>query len=221
MKKAIEKFKEQFVHHELTTIVDTDDVKIYEFRNPKNSNLWQKWILHHNRLIVVGDAYDAIYHSGAFESLESISSCNFGYFNNKCVSDKDGYDQSVFDSDTAVKSVHRCVVYCKETEIEYFKKENPEHELTILDISKKKVDIYDITADFLIAMHLHNKGKDKWDRTDVPSHFDNSHEVSDWCYDNEELVGQDWWEGFSTNEITNVPFWHLAAIKVAVEKMKQ
>lgn len=207
MEEKLNKIIEGFKDHVLTTLVDTEDVKIYEYRNPNNSNLWQKWILTQGRLIVVGDAYDAIYYSGAFGSLESIASCNLGYFNSKCVADKDGRNQSTFDSDIAVKSVIQNIRYMHEEGLgEYFEK-------LISDVTDSDVRKY---VDKVL-----NKAKDSWDEYEIPDYFEHGYQVGEWCSENEFLVGQDWWDGFDTEKLTNTPFWHLGGIKSAVSKIQQ
>lgn len=200
MNEKLEEVKTYFKNHIFKTVLENEQVKIYEFNNPKNGNLSQTWILRNNVLIVHGDAYDSIYVGGSFDSLESIAECNVGYFSSKCKSDKDGLDQSVFDSDECTENIHELIFNYFEDNVELSKEMTLEEKLTkIEDYIEKKQNVH---------------------RPSIPRYFDDEYEAVIWIRENNELVGQDWWDGFKMKKKNMNPFFHLAAIKVAVDQMK-
>lgn len=202
MDNKIEKMQERFKNHRLTLEMDTEQLKMYLFRDPEYFNLWQRWILTKNKLIVLGDAFDAIYHSGAFTSLEAIAGCNIHYFNEKCTADKDGQKQECYDDKIAIQSIREMAISRYDDE-EIFE-EN--------DTEEAKIE--------KITCHIQGKFDDAF--WEMPGSFGDEYSCVEWLREHGEKVGGcDWWEGLKITGLTNIPYWHLAAIKEAVRQMKE
>lgn len=199
MKYNIEEIQKIFVNHKLIIEVDLPEVKIYLFKNPENSNLWQRWILNNNVLFITGDAYEAIYKSHAFNSLQSIAECSIGYFNDKCLADYRGRYQSEFDNNKVLESiVSNVLAYNEEIEIDESKD---------LEFQIKEINEY------------FSKKEEKY-FVDIPTYFSNEHEVYNFMNDyGRDFCGDDWWDGFQSTSLTINPYWHLAAIKEAVKQL--
>lgn len=197
-KEKLAEMQKQFKDHVLTVELDTDSTKIYLFKNPKNQNLWQRWILNNCRLIVMGDAYDSIYYSGAFDSLERIAGCNLGYFNSKCVADRDGWEQSKFDGDVAHKSVTQMAINYYQNK-DLFKESQTD---------KEKIEAI-------------NEYLDKEYYFEIPSSFDGQMDFDELMNEHGHSIGgPDWWEAVQSTKLNYHPYWHLAAIKEAVKQLQ-
>lgn len=198
-KEKIENFQKKFISHKLTIELESEKLKMYTFKNPENSNLWQRWIITNNTLVVFGDAYESIYQSGAFGSLEEIADCNLGYFSSKCVADRDGYRQSKFDADEATESIHQMIVNMFEDSEIFEEVEEIESKLN------------------KIEKHI-EKEHGEYDY-EIPKFFNDEFETVLWLRENHHAVGHDWWDGLNLNKKNNHPFWHLGAIKEAAKQL--
>lgn len=200
LKEKLAEYQKEFANHKLTVEVETEKVKMYTFKNPEKSNLWQRWIITNNTLVVIGDAYESIYQSGAFESLKSIADCNLSYFSGKCVADRDGYQQSKFDGDKATECIHQMIIDRFE-DLEIFEEDaNIESKLSIIE------------------KHI-EKENNEYDY-EIPRGFHDEYDTVIWLRENHHAIGHDWWDGLNLNKKNNHPFWHLGAIKEAVKQME-
>lgn len=195
----LDTFRKDFEGHVLTTLHESDDLKVYHFANPDKFSLWQRWIFTGSKLIVTGDCYDSIYSNGPFQCIESAASCNLSYFSGKCSADRDGYSQSSFDGEVATESIHEMIC------------QNFEH-LSLFEES-------DPTEDKLEAIVKHLEDRDDVWQSEIPRHFEDEFDTVIWLRENTHIVGEDWWDGISLHAVNNHPYWHLAAIKEAAKQL--
>lgn len=186
---------------ELLTLIDTDDIKKYHFRNSKDNNLSQIWTIIDGVLIVNGDAGDSIYNIGTLKTLEDIAHRDLYSFRKKCLADRDGYRQEKFDHETMINSYYKCV-------IDYFDEEEFE-EVDTVDNLKDKIKI--------IEKILQKKNDNDW--FEIPLDFDGEHDAVEWFRDNDEIVGEEWYHEIVFNKMTDTPIRHLTGLKVGVEML--
>lgn len=203
--KNIEK---QFEKHVLTTVLNTDNIKVFDFkREDGNINMYQRWIIDHGTLIVLGDCHNAIYKwNEKSVSLEFLASCDLGYFSSKCLADKDGYDQKVYDADEAciilknIASERILSNYDDFTDTEFQNLNDDERFELVKHIIKDELNIRDV-----VSLFYHDT---------IQSAYDFLSES-----DNEFMFGCDGWEyGHELMQLTNIPKWHLSALRVANKK---
>lgn len=199
MNTKLDTFRKDFEDHVLTTLHESEDLKVYHFANPYRISLWQRWIFTGSKLIVTGDCYDSIYSNGPFQSIESAARCNLSYFSGKCSADRDGYRQSKFDGEVATESIHEMI--CQNFE-----------DLALFEES-------DPTEDKLEAIERHLENCDDVWQSEIPRHFEDEFDTVTWLRENTHIVGDDWWDGISLNAVNNHPYWHLAAIKEAAKQL--
>ena len=204
----IEEVKERFKDHELKEILITENLKVFEFRQPNTSNLFQRWIIDRGSLIVQGDCYDAIYRWNERRiSLKFLAGCNLSYFSEKCTADKDGRNQEVFDREGSTDQLKEIAVnHIYDTYIE--NKEFDEIDFEELSLDDK----------LEICMKVVCKETDmyEWEFNDLFNH-EFEYEVYDTMSNNEKIFGVDSWE-YNFTRKTYTPFFHLAALRVAYEK---
>jgi hypothetical protein len=207
----LEEYKNLFKDHVITEVLNTDNIKVFDFRRSDGSvNLYQRWIIDRGALIVQGDCYSSIYRwNSTGISLEFLAKCNLDYFNEKCLADKDGQGQRVFDESKAKEYLKRIasdnILENCDDEFEGIKWEDMDYD--------KRFEL--VTP--IIAMEL------DIDEYEVDSYFYSENPYD--CYsilsskDNEFMFGSNGWEyGSGIEQLTRVPKWHLAALKVAYEK---
>ena len=80
----MENLERRFEKHILTTILNTENLKVFEFRREDSRHLLQRWIIDRGTLIVMGDCYDSIYRwNDSGLTLEFLASCELDYFSSK------------------------------------------------------------------------------------------------------------------------------------------
>lgn len=204
-------FKDRLADHVLTVVLDTEHIKIYDFKKPDTIYLYQRWILNGSTLIVLGDCYSSIYNwYGPSLTLKFLSTCDEGYFSSKCVADKDGSEQTVYCEDTAgemLKSLACESIYEQGSD----ELEEIEEEVWV------KMDLDD-KFDLCKSTITSELGIDSWDM-DTLFNFYRESDAFDFMMDgdNEFMFGCDPWEHSITRK-TMTPMMHLTAIKVASEK---
>jgi hypothetical protein len=99
----VDQLKERFKDHVLKEVLNTDKIKVFDFRKSDGSTwCYQRWIIDLGTLIVQGDNYEAIYRWNPTNvTLKFLANCGLGYFSEKCRADKDGDRQEVFDDNYA------------------------------------------------------------------------------------------------------------------------
>lgn len=206
----MKEIKDKFKDHILTEVLNTDKVKIFDFRKSDGS-IWyyQRWIINHGTLIVLGDCYDSIYKwNDSSISLKFLANCDLGYFSSKCKADKDGSNQVVFDSSEAEK-------YLKSIASERILDEYKQFEdidLTSLSDDEKFALVSPIIMDELDIS--------EWE---LDSLFcaDNEYDAYEILNnkENEFMFGGDGWEyGRGLMTLTWTPKHHLAALRAAYDR---
>ena len=174
----------------LLKLLDTTKIKMYRFADPESNNLSQNWIIEGGRVIVTGDAGDAIYAGGGFGSLDKIANSSIQYFTGKCIASVNGRSQSKWDSDVATESIHYMIFEHFEEKLNYCEDDPSEIKLSMIE-------------DFTDS---------SWGEY-IPRSFDDEWDTVTWLREHSEHIGFDFTEELYFTEKTNEPFWHLAAIK--------
>lgn len=208
-----EEIKRRFKDHELTEVLNTENIKVFNFRNKNgDSNCFQRWIIDRGTLIVTGDNYSSIYRwNDSSISLKFLAGCNLGYFSEKCQADKDGSRQKTYDADRAaqyLKDIAVDRIYDDsenelEIEEEKWKSLNLEGKLKVVSpIICRELDIEDYEIDGIFYHERESEAFDFLRKTE-----------------NEFMFGIDGWEyGNGLEVLTMTPKMHLAALSVAYEK---
>ena len=203
----LEETIKRFDKHELKEILNTEDLKVFTFREPGTNNLFQKWIIDYNSLIVKGDCFDAIYSWGGKISLDFLANCSLDYFSSKCLADRHGYEQSEFDHNGYEQKM-------KSIAIEHISSEFnlPEEHLGFDELSD------DIKFEKCKQVYLSNSSEmySEWEFDDLFQH-DTENSVHEAMSQHPGIFGEDTWEyNFIAKTIT--PYFHLAALKSAHNK---
>jgi hypothetical protein len=208
-----QRLKVKFENHILTEILNTEKIKVFEFRNVSGTgNNYQRWIIDRGTLIVTGDNYNSIYRwNDNSITLQFLATCNLDYFSQKCLADKDGESQKTFDSDDCIeylKSIAAERIYDEQghdidcNEETWYKLELNEKFNLVTEKIKLNLDIddYDVSKLFYC--------ENEYEAYKI---LNNS--------ENEFMFGIDGWEycsGITT--LTMIPKIHLTALMVAYEK---
>ena len=209
----VDRFKKKFKDHILTNVIDLPNFKVFDFRNESGtSNNYQRWIIDKGTLIITKDNYNSIYSwNDRWVSLEFLATCGLDYFNSKCLADKDGSNQKVFESEESQK-------YLQELALDRFFQNNEEY----WDEHEKKWSNYTFNEKIEILGDVIIEQLD-----DKPNCFtdlfyaENVYEAYEYLsnQDYEFLFGIDGWEyGRNLEVLTAIPKIHLAALRVANEK---
>lgn len=208
----IDNIKNRFKDHVLTEVLNTEKIKVFDFRNSNgSSNCYQRWIIDRGCLIVRGDNYDAIYwwnNSGI--TLEFLANCDLGYFNSKCRADKDGNNQKVYEPEYAQE-------YLKEIAVERIYDECSDE----IDEAIKWDEI-SLSEKLDAVKHIicRELNIDDYELESLFYH-ENIYDACSFLMDqeNEFMFGIDGWEYANNLEkLTMTPKMHLAALRVAFEK---
>ena len=203
--------QDKFKNHILTEVLNTPDIKVFDFKKPDNNNLYQRWIIDRGTLIVQYDCWDAIYRwNNSNISLQFLAKCDLGYFSSKCVADKDGSKQTVFDSEYAsnyLKEIAADRIYEK-----YYTELVEIKDWDKLDVAKK---IEHVKPIILLYLDI-----DEYEY-DSLFYFENAYETYHFLNNSEYeiLFGIDGWEYASNIEPkTIVPKFHIAALREAYNR---
>lgn len=210
----MEKLKEKFKNHVLTEILNTEKIKVFEFRNKDGSgNNYQRWIIDRGTLIVTGDNYSSIYKwNDSNITLDFLAKCNLGYFNEKCQADKDGEYQKVYDEDYAsnqLKEIASERIYDNGYEELSHIEDGEWNKLT----SEEKFE--------LVSPIICNELDIEEYELESLFYFENIYEVSNFLNskENEFMFGINGWDYcMDIERLTMIPQIHLTALRVANEK---
>ena len=210
----VDKLKKRFENHVLTCVIDTEHLKVFDFRNASGRGIdYQRWIIDRGTLIVTRDNYDAIYSwNDTWVSLQFLATCNLGYFSEKCKADKDGSGQKVFEAEYAQK-------YLQEIAIDNFF-EDAEEELVDEHTDKWKDYSLEKKIEILGEAIMEELGEEVKTFSEL-FYYENVYEAANCLMEKEYefLFGIDGWEYANGLEcLTVVPQLHLAALRVAHEK---
>lgn len=204
----MENLEKRFDSHILTTIINTEKFKVFEFRRENGSvNLYQRWIIDRGTLIVLGDCHNSIYKWNDSQiTLAFLAKCNLDYFSSKCIADKDGSDQKVYDADDAsiklkeIASDHILENYDEFVDINWVDMDGESRFKLITPIIEQALDISDIDSLF-----YNETIQDAYAFLVKSEH--------------EFMFGCDGWEYCNgLMQLTNVPKMHLSALRVANKK---
>jgi hypothetical protein len=208
----VDQLKERFKNHVLTEVLNTNNIKVFDFRKNDGSTwCYQRWIIDRGTLIVQGDNYDAIYRWNSTNvTLKFLAECNLGYFSEKCRADKDGDPQEVFDDKYAsdfLKSIAADNIFHEEnTEIS-------EDEWAEMSTDKKIEKV----KPFIMEQLQLDFDFEFDDLFYAENHYD-AYEILI-KEENEFMFGTDAWElGSSLLIKTMTPKMHLAALRAAYDK---
>lgn len=211
------RIEEKFQDHVLTEIVNTDNIKVFDFKKPGTNTYSQQWIISGGRLIVTGDCYDSIYKWSSPIDLNFLSGCNLSYFSEKCTADKDGRNQTHYDDDHASLYMKRLACDNMFDKIDEYMTTDAHEEK--FDLDDKKWNEFSIDDKFEMVREFMEEEVD--DYTDVDSMFfrENAIDAVEFMTNNEFMFGEEAWE-HETNLLTHTitPFHHLAALRVANKK---
>jgi hypothetical protein len=103
----LEKTKGKFNEHVLENVLNTPNTKIFIFGKKDENGYWrmsyrQKWIFDGGNLIITGDCFCSIYRFNSGIDIDFFKDVYLPYFSEKCVSDKDGSSQNVYDHSEAI-----------------------------------------------------------------------------------------------------------------------
>ena len=213
------RIEEKFQDHVLTEIVNTDDVKVFDFKKPGTGTYSQRWVISGGRLIVTGDCYDSIYKWSSSLTLDFLANCNLSYFSGKCTSDKDGYEQKHFDDDHATLYMKRLASDNIFNNIENYITTD-EHEEKF-DISDGDWNNFNISDKFEMIKEFISDEVDSYNDVNSIFNRENSIDAVEFMTndDHEFMFGQEAWEHEShLLSHTVTPFHHLAALRVANKK---
>lgn len=210
---TVNEYKKRLQDHILTKTLEMENYKIYRFARPDSGMYAQIWIVYRDALIVMGDCYDAIYRwHGPTLTLKFLAGCNLGYFSSKCVADKDGSEQSVYDSDDGENLM-------KEIACQHIFEANWE---ALEDLSDEEWNALKLEDKFELVkpIIMNELGVDEFD-VDGMFYHDREGDAFDFMNnpENEFMFGQDAWE-HKLQKLTATPMMHLAGIQVAVEKFE-
>lgn len=214
MSEEINKLKKRFENHILTCVVDTEKLKVFDFRNVNGRGIdYQRWIIDCGTLIVTKDNYDSIYRwNDSWVTLQFLATCNLGYFTEKCKADKDGSNQTVFESEYAQK-------YLQEIAVDNFFEEADEE---LVEEHAEKWENYSLEQKIAVVGKaiMEELGEEYKEFSDL-FYYENVYEATGVLMEKEYefLFGIDGWE-YSTGleTLTAIPKLHLAALRVAHEK---
>ena len=213
----LKRTEEKFQNHVLTEVVSTNDIKVFDFREPGTSTYSQRWVIDGGRLIVTGDCYDSIYKWSSEITLPFLAECDLSYFSSKCTADRNGSDQIHYDDIHASLYMKRLACDNMFDKIdEYFTTDEHEEKF---DISQSDWDNLSIGAKFEMVKEFIEEEVDQF--TDVDTMFDRNDSVDavEFMSDNEFMFGEESWEHESNLlSHTSTPLHHLAALRVANEK---
>jgi len=201
--------KANFENHILTPILETADLKVFQFSEPGTNTHAQRWIIDRGTLIVQGDNGAAVYNwNERGVSLEFLAGCNLGYFSEKCLADREGWEQNRFDSDDAEEILKTIAVETLEDELDGEDRDALDWESKTLD---EKLNHF---KDEII-----NDGDFHEYEFRGLFHFEREADAFDFMNRSENafLFGSDAWE-HKLRTKTFTPFFHLAALQVANEK---
>ena len=221
----IEEIKERFKDHEITTIYNLSDMKVFDFRNKSGTgNFHQRWIIDRSSLIVQGDCYTSVYRWSGKIDLKFLAGCDIGYFSSKCEADKDGAEQTQYSPEYAEQYIKNiCVDHIYNNLDYYFEQEcNDEtKEATDLDIDRDIWDKKSLEEKLLLVKPFIIKRLDL-DDYEIKGMFwfDSETDLYDYVSDSdtEFMFGSDAWEYFPIRHKTIIPYQHLSALRVANEK---
>jgi hypothetical protein len=206
----MKEIKDKFKDHVLTEVLNTDNIKIFDFRH-SDCSIWyyQRWIINHGTLIVLGDCYDSIYKwNDSNISLEFLASCDLGYFSSKCKADKDGSNQELFDSSEAEKYLKLIASerildeYSQFEDVDLTSLSDEEKFALVSPIIMEELDISEYELECLLF------AENEYDAYEI---------LNDRGY--EFMFGIDGWEyGRGLMTLTWTPKHHLAALKAAYER---
>jgi hypothetical protein len=205
----LEQIKTNFENHILTPVLETDDLKVFSFRKPDTNHHAQRWIIDRGTLIVQGDNGAAVYSwNNRGVSLEFLANCNLGYFSEKCLADRQGWEQNEFVSEDAEEILKTIAVETLETELEEEDRDALNWETKSLE---EKIEFF---KDEII-----NDGDFHEYEFQGLFHFEREADAFDFMNRSENafLFGSDAWE-HKLRTKTFTPFFHLAALQVANEK---
>lgn len=208
----IEQITNRFDTHQLTEVLNTDTLKVFDFRRKDgSSHCYQRWIIDRGTLHVTGDNYAAIYNwNSSSITLEFLAKCNLGYFSSKCQADKDGSSQEVFCPDHAAQFLKNLAC---DTMYTYQTDEHPidmtQEQWDALSYSEKYEIIENIACEVL-ELDKHEFGNlFEFDYLEQAIALINDS-------DYEFMFGQDAWEYVKNLMIpTMTPKMHLGALQVA------
>lgn len=214
----VDDLKERFNDHVLTEVINEENFKVFDFRNKNGEILhYQRWIIDRGTLIVQGDNYDSIYRwNGSGVSLEFLAGCNLGYFSEKCMADKDGRNQKVFESTEAVDFMKRIAANnIFEWEADEFLDDDWNEKYPNFREMSDEEKFEAVKPVIMKRLDL-----DDWEIDGYFNH-ENPYECMEFMCksENEFMFGCDGWEyGYGLEQLTVTPMMHLAALKVANEK---
>lgn len=206
----MDKIKEKFKNHELTKVLSTDNLKVFEFRNKNGEYLfYQRWIIDRGTLIVQGDCFDAIYRwNEGNVTLPFLATCGIGYFSEKCRADKDGQMQKTFNSSRAenyIKQIatERILENSNEfDDVEWEKLDSEKRFELVVPIIMRELGIEECEVESVFACENVFEG------------YEILNKKEHWF-----MFGSDGWEyGSGLETLTMTPKFHLAALKVAYDK---
>lgn len=209
----VDKIKEFFKDHVLTEVLNTPDLKVFDFKVENTNHLWQRWIIDKGTLIVQYDCWDAIYRwNNTGLSLKFLAGCNIGYFSEKCVADKDGITQTEYDAEYAEELM-------KGIACDNIFHSNPE---ALEDITDKQWDTLEVDDKLKVVIPIILEESDDVDKWDLENgYFYHQFESDAMTFmmesNNEFLFGCDAWE-YDLTKLTKTPFFHLGALRMAQEK---
>ena len=194
----------------------TQYLKVFDFKNKSGTIInYQRWIIDKGTLIVTGDNYASVYRwNNSGVSLKFLAECNLDYFNEKCLADKDGSNQTLFDSsDTEL--------YLKQIAVEHLSMSAYESGSKLISADPEKFDELSLDKKFDLLKPYINSIRD--DIYDLDSFFsyENVYEAAAALHDpeNECFFGSDGWEyGSGLESYTIVPKLHLAALRSAYSR---
>lgn len=199
----IEEIMEKFSDHELELFQSDSSLIHYRFAKPGTGIYSQEWIITKSGLIVTGDCYSSIYQGWSHPTLKFLAGCHVEYFSSKCVADKDGQMQKVFDKEGIKERLIRYIVeHVGEDHLLESEYEDPgltnEDKCRMIVQRVKSDDMFD---DYDLGLFME-------------MHFEHGHDLMDWMGEHLDVFGVDFWE-FNCEVLTPTPYYHLAALKMA------
>lgn len=213
------RIEEKFQDHVLTEIINTDNIKVFDFKRPESITYSQRWVISGDRLIVTGDCYDSIYRWSGNNNLtlDFLSSCDLSYFNSKCTADKDGYDQKHYDDDHASLYMKRLASDNIFNNIENYIKTDEQDEKFNMDINQW--DQFNVGEKFEMIREFIEEESDSYLNADSMFIRENEVDAIEFMSENEFMFGEEAWEHEQhLLSYTPTPFHHLAALRVANTK---
>lgn len=209
----VDKIKELFKDHVLTEVLNTPELKVFDFRVGNTMNLYQRWIIDRGTLIVQYDCWDAIYRwNNSSISLAFLAKCNVHYFSEKCLADKDGCNQTEYNAEHAEELM-------KEIACDNIFHANYENLEDISDEQWKLLEL-DEKLNLVIPILLQeSQDFDEWDLKNGFFYHEFESDAVNFMMQTEHeiMFGCDAWE-YSLTRLTQIPYLHLGALRMAQEK---